>query len=81
MGTGDPFKDDQPPRSRQPAGNPRPEAPHPADVPASETVRAVDVGAELGHWSAGTEADGLLVSVTPKDANGWPVAVEMGFWS
>jgi hypothetical protein len=77
MGLGeDPFRDDQNPPNRKPAGRPRLELPHPADMPASETVRAVDVSAELGHWSAGVEADGLLVSIAPKDTMGWPTAVD-----
>ncbi len=72
----DPFRDDPRPPSSKPTGGPPPKAPHPTDNPAAETVRAVDVAAELGHWSAGVEADGLLVSVTPKDATGWPTAVD-----
>lgn len=53
------------------------ERPHPADVPApAAPIRAVDVRAELGHWSTGTEADGLLVYVTPRDAAGDPASAD-----
>lgn len=80
----DPFSDERRadpagagPTPALPTSTPAVERPHPSDVPApAGPIQAFDVAAELGHWSQGTEADGLLVSIAPKDSSGALAAVD-----
>lgn len=82
--SGNPFSDERTavpgaavPAMSPPVSAPAVERPHPSDVPPpAGPIQAVDVAAELGQWSAGTETDGLLVSITPKDSSGAAAAVD-----
>jgi hypothetical protein len=43
---------------------------------APNPVRTIQIDADLGHWAAGVEATGIVVTVRPLDADGRLVAVD-----